>query len=210
MISPNRNARPTPQHRFGGQSDRPSLQTDPSIIQDACPHLVSASGVLRNLNRKVFDHSANESGQINRRRGFRGLSLKFRPALRTGLGIQGSLKLLDFIRFSGLRRWFMAKLSLPRFATGLLGVFFAVALGKRGGRTMVFSLGCFQLLPQIQVFSFQLVGDLEIWRGRFESVWQLQDLFCCRKSRINCRNFRFSFCNGTTGSEEEVFSEELA
>ena len=60
----------------------------------------------------------------------------------------------------------MAKLSLPRFATGLLGVFFAVALGKRGGRTMVFSLGCFQLLPQILIFSFQLVGDLEICRGR--------------------------------------------
>ncbi len=31
---------------------------------------------------------------------------------------------------------------------------------------MVFSLGCFQLLPQILVFPFQLVGDLEIYRGR--------------------------------------------
>ena len=52
------------------------------------PDLVSASRALRNLNRKVFDHSANELGQIKRRRGFRGLSFELRPALRTGLGIK--------------------------------------------------------------------------------------------------------------------------
>ncbi len=31
---------------------------------------------------------------------------------------------------------------------------------------MVFSLGCFPLLPKNLAFSFQLVGDLEICRGR--------------------------------------------
>ncbi len=31
---------------------------------------------------------------------------------------------------------------------------------------MVFSLECFQFLPKILIFSFQLVGDLEICRGR--------------------------------------------
>jgi len=77
-----------PKHRFGYQSDEPSLQIDLSLIRDACPDLVSASGALRNLKQNVFDHSANELGQIKRRRGFRGLSFKFRPALRTGLGIQ--------------------------------------------------------------------------------------------------------------------------
>ena len=73
---------------------------------------------------------------------------------------------LGFHPVIGVPALVYGELSLHRFATGLLGVFFAVALGKRGGRTIVFSLGCFKLLPQILIFTFQLVGGLEICRER--------------------------------------------
>ena len=45
--------------------------------------------------------------------------------------------------------------------------FFEFALGKKDSQTMFFSLGCFQLLPQILIFPFQLVDDLWISRRRY-------------------------------------------
>ena len=73
---------------------------------------------------------------------------------------------------------------------------------------MVFSLGCFQLLPQILFSRSNRLAILKSAEGNAESVWQPQDTFCRRKSRISCRDFRLSFCIGTTGSKEEIFSEE--